>query len=95
MAAFLIADIEVKDAETYQDYIRQVPALVAKHGGVYRARGGDLAVKEGTWKPNRLVILEFPDRESAEAFYNDPDYQPPKAIRLSSTNANIVIVDGI
>lgn len=95
MAAFLIADIEVTDAETYREYIKQVPELAARHGGVYRARGGNCALIEGSWKPNRLVIIEFPDRASAEAFCGDPDYQPAKAIRQRSARANIVIVDGI
>ena len=95
MATFLLADIEVQDPEGYQEYIQLVPPLVEKHGGVYRARGGDCSVKEGSWQPRRTVLLEFPDRTSAEAFYNDPDYAPVKAIRLRTTDTNLVIFDGL
>jgi uncharacterized protein (DUF1330 family) len=95
MAAFIIADIEVKDSDAYQEYIQKVPALVAKHGGVYRARGGSHTVLEGNWQPRRLVILEFPDRKCAEAFYDDPDYLGLKLIRQKTTDTNLVLLEGL
>lgn len=95
MAAFLLAYIEVKDPEEYQEYIRQVPPLVAKHGGVYRARGGECTVQEGSWQPRRTVLLEFPDRQSAEAFYFDPEYKDVKAIRLRTADTNLILFDGL
>ncbi|MDG2166537.1 MAG: DUF1330 domain-containing protein [Opitutales bacterium] len=95
MAVFVLADIEVQDPEGYQTYIKLVPPLVAKHGGVYRARGGECTVKEGSWHPRRTVLLEFPDRASAEAFYDDPEYAPVKDIRLRTTDTNLVIFDGL
>ena len=95
MAAFLLADIDVQDAEGYKEYIKLVPPLVAKHGGVYRARGGDCSVEEGVWQPRRTVLLEFPDRQSAEAFYHDPEYADIKAIRQRTTDTNLVIFDGL
>jgi uncharacterized protein (DUF1330 family) len=41
MAAFLIADIAVKNAAGYREYVEGVPALVERHGGKYRVRDGD------------------------------------------------------
>lgn len=95
MAAFILAYIEVQNPEDYQEYIKQVPALVAKHGGVYRARGGECTVREGSWQPKRTVLLEFPDRASAEAFYDDPEYAPVMAIRHRTSNTNLIIFDGL
>ena len=63
MSAYLIVDITVHDPERYQDYVRQVPVLINKHQGSYRVRGGEVEVKEGGWHPQRLIVLEFPDRE--------------------------------
>ena len=70
MAAFIIADIRVEDPEAYKDYVAQVPALVAKHGGIYRARGGEHETLEGDWSPNRIVLLEFPDAAAAHAWFD-------------------------
>jgi uncharacterized protein (DUF1330 family) len=95
MAAFVIADIDIQDPEGYQEYLKQVPALVAKHGGVYRARGGPHSVLEGEWNPKRLVLLEFPDRSAAEAFNEDPEYLEIKKIRLKTTHTDLVILEGL
>lgn len=94
MPVYLIADITVHDAERYREYVENVPALIRKHGGVYRVRGGDLQILEGDWSPSRLIVLEFPDRDAALAFHNDPEYEPYRNLRQSISDSNLVIVDG-
>ena len=58
MRAFLIADIDITDPTTYEDYKRQVAPLIARFGGRYLARGGLHEVLEGDSEPHRLVVLE-------------------------------------
>lgn len=94
MAAYLIADIDVRDAERYKEYVEHVPALIRKHRGEYRVRGGACRVLEGRWQPSRLIVLEFPTREDAVAFYDDPEYAPYRNLRLSIADSSLVIVDG-
>ena len=60
MAAYMIGNIEVLDAEHYPEYAKLAAPTVAKYGGRYLARGGSTAVKEGDAKAHRVVILEFP-----------------------------------
>ena len=72
-----------------------VPALIRKHGGEYVVRDGSLDVLEGDWRPARLVVLRFPDRGSAMAFVDDPDYRPLKEIRHRTARTNIVLVEGV
>jgi len=95
MPAYLIADIRVHDPDRYQDYARLVPAFIEKHGGVYRVRGGKVDCREGSWHPQRLIVLEFPTREHAAAFLEDPDYQPVAAIRHEAAESNLVLVEGV
>jgi len=94
MPAYLLANIRVHDAERYQEYLASVPSLIARHGGKYRVRGGAAVVIEGDWTPGRFVIIEFPDRAAAIAFYDDPDYAPYRTLRQSLTDSNVIIVDG-
>ena len=94
MSAYLIADVRVHDVDRYKDYVAKVPALVAKHGGQYRVRGGAVDVLEGSWSPVRLVVIEFPDRAVALAFYDDPAYAPFKTLRQAVTTSAVTIVDG-
>jgi uncharacterized protein (DUF1330 family) len=94
MPAYLVADIDIHDAERYKAYVAHVPALIAKHGGRYRVRGGACRALEGDWAPSRLIVLEFPSRESALAFYEDPEYAPYKDLRRSSTATRLILADG-
>ena len=95
MAAYLVVDIEITDADAYENYRAKVPALIAAHGGRYLVRGGASEVLEGTWQPRRTVILEFPDMVSLKAFWQDPQYQPLRAIRELAAKSNLVAVEGV
>ena len=95
MSAFLIVDVEVKDAAAYAEYIKRAPAFIEKHGGRYLARGAQPEVLEGGWQPQRLVLAEFPDAASARAFLADPDYAPVRAIRHRAAASHITLVEGL
>ena len=47
------------------------------------------------WKPNRLVILEFPTMDQAKRWYDSEEYREPKAMRLRAGRGNMVMVDGV
>lgn len=95
MTAYIIVDLDLHDAPAYEAYKRDVPALIARHGGEYVVRGGEHEVLEGNWTPRRLVVLRFPSRDAARAFFADPDYAPLKALRQRLADTNAVIVEGI
>lgn len=56
--------------------------------------GGVAESIEGNWEPKRLVVIEFPSKENAQEFLNDPDAQPVFAIRHKSTTSKLVLVEG-
>ena len=95
MSAYVIVDMDLFDPGPYEDYKAKAPAIVARHGGSYLVRGGDISVEEGDWKPKRIVVLSFPDRAAAQAFFDDPDYAPLKAIRQRVATSRVIIVDGV
>ena len=94
MPAYLIVNIEVTDPAAFERYRAAVPPVIAKHGGRYLVRGGELRRLEGERPWHRIVVLEFPSRQAAEACYADPDYAPLLALRLASTKSDGVLVDG-
>ena len=93
MPAYMIVNVDVKDASAYEEYKTKVPALVRKHGGEYLVRGGHFVVLEGDWKPSRLAVFRFPDVASAQRLYSDPEYQPLKALRQRVSKMDIVVVE--
>jgi uncharacterized protein (DUF1330 family) len=94
MPAYLIADVTTTDQATMDEYRKQVPATVAKYGGRFLVRGGAHQVVEGDWKPNRLVIIEFPSLEQARRWYDSEEYKGPLALRLKAGRTNLVMVEG-
>ena len=97
MAAFLLADVAVSDMQAYIDsgYIENVPKIAARHGGVYRARGGAMEVLEGNWKPTRMIIIEFPDMDHLKQFFDCQEYAPYLELRRRMTDSKIVALDGL
>jgi uncharacterized protein (DUF1330 family) len=95
MPAYVIIETDIHDAEQYERYKEASPAAVASGGGRFVARGGELAVLEGEWQPTRLVILEFPDLETAERWYASEDYQEAKKLRDGAAQLNMVAVEGL
>jgi uncharacterized protein (DUF1330 family) len=51
-------------------------------------------VLEGDWKPDRLVVTEFPSRDNEKAFLADPEAQALFVIRHKATTSKLLLVDG-
>ncbi len=94
MAAYVIVDLEVTDPARYAEYRQRVPATLAAYSGRFLVRGGEHEVVEGSWRPRRLVVLEFPSLAQARRWYDSEEHREPKAIRLTASNAHLVVVDG-
>jgi uncharacterized protein (DUF1330 family) len=95
MAAYLLVDIDVTDPDGFAEYRAAVPAVISQHGGRYLVRGGAVRVLEGTWEPNRTIVLEFPTMEALMRFWESGDYRPLRALRERTSRANIVAVEGV
>lgn len=96
MSAFVIVDTKINDAEAYEEYKMLARPIAEKYGGIYRTRGGDIEILESDlWSPTRIVIVEFPDVESAKQFANSEEYAPVKAIRHANADCTLIIVDGM
>lgn len=95
MAAYVIVDSNVHDPEGIKGYAAKVRDTLARHGGKVIASAPDPEVLEGDWSPQRIVMAEFPDVDSARAWYNSPEYQEILPIRLAAANDAMLIVPGL
>ena len=95
MAAYLIADTDITDHQTYDEYKRQVAPVISKFGGRFLVRGGKQTVFEGAWRPHRLVVIEFPNMEALTSWYNSPEYAPLLALRQPAATDHLVAVEGV
>lgn len=95
MAAYVIANVDVKDPVRYEDYKKMVPASVTQYGGRFIARGGKIDVLEGDWHPSRLVIIEFPNAARAREWWNCAEYAEAKALRQATSKGTLLILEGV
>ena len=94
MAGFVMIDVEITDAERYGEFMEKATATVEAYGGKFTVRGGTFDVIEGDWTPNRLALLEFATVEDSRAWLASPEYNALNEIRTSSSNINMVVVEG-
>ncbi len=94
MAAYVFGEIEVTDPALYEEYRKQVPAVVTKYGGRFIVRGGKVEPLEGSWSPKRFVALEFPSMEQALKWYRSEDYAPLIRLRQMASRGKLIAVDG-
>lgn len=95
MPAYLVVQITVKDPETYRRYITLAPPSIAHYGGKYLVRAGANETLEGSWRPTRFVMLEFPSMERAKAWWNSPEYAEAKALRQSCADTEMLLIEGL
>ena len=90
---YWIVNIEVKDAEGYENYKKASSETLSRHGAKFLVRGGTQQTPEGSSKA-RTVVIEFPDLRAAQLCYQSPQYQKAQAIRTKYSVADLVIVEG-
>ncbi len=92
MAVYVVALIEVEDAEAYAAYQGAGLPTVAAAGGRIIAGGPGGTGLEGQELPNSSAIVEFPSMEAALTWYNSAEYQNTIPLRTSCSKAHMIAV---
>jgi uncharacterized protein (DUF1330 family) len=93
MTAYLVANYDVVDADTYRSYQKQSRPIMAGGAKLLVLDGASVGKEGGPGA--QTVVVEYPTKEAALAAYESDEYQAVVGIRLSSTeNGRAVIVDG-
>ena len=92
MAGMWVVHIEVKDAESYGEYLEGSTRVVAEFDGEFIARGGRYEQKEGKEFP-RNVIVRFPTYDRAVEAYESDDYQAIVGIAKAAAERFFIILE--
>ena len=95
MAAYVIVDVTVHDAATYERYRVLAEQSIAQYDGRYLVRGGAATLLEGERPPARVVVLEFPSVDRAREWWESREYSEAKALRQASATSEMVLVEGV
>ena len=92
---YVVANVRIDDPDGYKtSYQDHVGSLIEKYQGTFLVRGGYKTDLENAFPYERLVIIEFPTRQHAEDWYNDPEYQQLVTDASTFVERTIVIIDG-
>ena len=96
MSVFVVGQIEVTDPGTFSEYLEKFFPILKRHNGILLAGAkSETVLIEGEWALPKTVVMQFPTKKAAESWHNDPEYQTIIPIRLSSSKANLVLVEGV
>jgi len=95
LSAYVISDVEILDPELIKKYRALAQKSIAKYGGRYLARGGQVEAVEGGWDPKAIIIVEFPDMARARAWYHSADYAEALTIRPRALERRLIFVEGV
>jgi uncharacterized protein (DUF1330 family) len=91
--AYFIFHTTIHDHERIAPYLATAMSTVKAFGGRRVLMGGPATPVEGEAPKGMTVILEFPDKATAEAWYASPDYQAILGLRLSSSDSIAYLVE--
>jgi uncharacterized protein (DUF1330 family) len=85
---------KMKDPEEFKVYSQKSAAARGEHALRAHVYYGALETLEGL-PADGVVVVEFPDKAAANAWYNSPAYQEAKAHRLKAADYRVIMVEGL
>lgn len=95
MAAYVISEVETRDAAAMEAYRRLAAQTIAQYGGRYLARGGATEVVEGGPQPKTMIIVEFPSMARLREWYASAEYAEALKIRHGALERRLMFVEGV
>jgi uncharacterized protein (DUF1330 family) len=95
MKYYAVAQLDVTDPAWVADYVTEVTPMVERHGGRYLARSARVERIEGDARTPQIVLLiEWPSKEAADAFYASDEYAPFRSARIAGAHNDFLLVAG-
>lgn len=95
MKFYTVAELSVTSRGWARDYVADVTPMVERHGGRYLARTSTFEKLEGDGEdPQIFLLIEWPDKDAALAFYESEEYRPYRERRRAGSRGEFVLVAG-
>jgi uncharacterized protein (DUF1330 family) len=93
MAGYFIANYTITNHAEYKQYIAAVGPVLEAFGAENIVIDRDSELLEGS-AGQVTVVLRFPTKSAAKAWYESPEYQAIKHLRTDNTEGIGVIAEG-
>ena len=95
MSSFAVAHLRsITMGPDLADYLARIDATLEPYSGHFVVHGSTVETLEGTWTGD-LVVVEFPNRDRARAWYASPAYQQIIRLRTDNSDGSVILVDGV
>ena len=95
MSAYVISELEVRDASAIETYRTIAAKSIAQYGGRYLVRGGAADIAEGGPPPKNIIVVEFPSMERLREWYASPEYAEALKVRRTALERRLIFVEGV
>ena len=95
MKAYAIAHVQsAQPGPQIVEYLTRIDATLAPFDGQFLVHGDPGDVREGDFVGN-VIVIEFPTRRNARAWYESAEYQQILPLRTRNTTGWLILVDGV
>jgi uncharacterized protein (DUF1330 family) len=95
MSAYVISEVDVRDAAGFETYRTIAASAIAQYAGRYLVRGGAASIAEGGPPPKNIIVLEFPSMERLRQWYASPEYAEALKVRQTALDRRLFFVEGV
>src|SRR5712671_2779282 len=95
MPAYVISELEVRDAAGIETYRTLAAKSIAQYGGRYLVRGGTASIAEGGPPPKNIIVVEFPSMERLREWYASTEYAEALKVRQTALDRRLIFVEGV
>jgi uncharacterized protein (DUF1330 family) len=95
MSAYVISEVDVRDAAGFEAYRSIAAKAVAQYGGRYLVRGGIANAAEGGPPPKSIIVVEFSSMEKLHEWYASPEYAEALKVRQTALDRRLIFVEGV
>jgi uncharacterized protein (DUF1330 family) len=97
MTAYLINHLRIPNGVPKPEnllYLEKVEATFHPYGGRWLVLDAPVESLEGDW-PGSVVLMEFPDLDTARDWYNSAEYQEILPLRTSNAISDLILVEPV
>lgn len=94
---FIVTNNFIKEQNRclYNEYMDRVKPIVESYGGTYLVRTDEIFALSEEWRPDRVIIIRFPNREDLDRCFASEEYRTIRDLRTQSVESRALIIEGI
>ena len=94
MTTYVVVDNQVHNGEAYKKYLELITPTVGQYNGKYVIRAGEIFFSDTSWRPDRLVVIEFANKKDALQWVTSEDMKPIHDMRRANATSKLIVIDG-